>query len=175
MFSMRLVFDSVSFLFFVDIWMIEVGLFFGWIAGLLERWGRGVAHCLGKEEGKQFRLRDYFTSRYLILFGASINSQSIDTKSVAFWLQPHLHFWLLLGPPRVNFNHSYSNNYNWIFPSSWEKSVICFCLVSVSFDVFNEGPCGWWVCLDSTFMLSLSHEARVWNYYGSFTSWPGYK
>lgn len=97
MFPVRLVFDGVSFLFFVDIWMIEVGLFFGWIAGLLEHWGRGVAHCLGKEEGKQFSLGDYFTNRYQILFGASINSQSIDTKSVAFWLQPHLQFWHLQG------------------------------------------------------------------------------
>ncbi len=59
MFSMRLVFDSVSFPFFVDIWMIEVGLFYRWIAGLLERWDGGVDHCLGKEEGKQFHLRDF--------------------------------------------------------------------------------------------------------------------
>lgn len=59
MFSMRLVFDSVSFLFFVDIWMIEVGLFFRWIAGLLERWDGGVVHRLGKEEGKQFHLRAF--------------------------------------------------------------------------------------------------------------------
>lgn len=59
MFSMKLVFYSVSFLFFVDIWMIEVGLFFRWIAGLLERRDRGVAHYLGKEEGKQFHLRAF--------------------------------------------------------------------------------------------------------------------
>lgn len=62
----------------------------------------------------------------------------------------------LLAPIRVNLNHSYSNNYNWIFQSS----IICFCLVSVSFDVFNEAPCGWWVCLDASFMLSLQRQSN---------------
>lgn len=105
----------------------------------------------GERRGKTVSLkRLYFTSRCQILFGASINAQSIDTQSVAFWLRS------LLAPPRVNLNHSYSNNYNWIFRSSWEKSIICFCLVLVSFDVFNEGPCGWRVCLDATFIYSLS-------------------
>ncbi len=47
-------FDSVSFLFFVDIWMIEVGLFYRWIAGLLERWDGGVDHCLGKKKENSF-------------------------------------------------------------------------------------------------------------------------
>lgn len=89
-------------------------------------------------------------------------------ERLAFWLRSHFDSFFFLTTSRVNLNYMYSNNYNWIFRSSWEKSVICFCLVLVSFDAFNERTL-WVVDLFGCYVHGLSW--KMWNYW-SFASWP---